>query len=207
MLLVGVGQDQRGRDGFERPRNHHPRFAVFLVELELDRHELRFVEVADSRSQEFKPCITRLSAEDREQSVALLLGRSMVDEGLQGAVALVKRPRPFVGGDPTQAVQADVSEVALLDEHSGHALASLVWIWDADCIARTTRDAVAVFKIMALHQPVDLCHEFPLAGCRVRFFADTEFSPNAGLLQEAQAAVVDLRGSEGLSCAWPAPAN
>jgi hypothetical protein len=60
---------------------------------------------------------------------------------------------------------------------------------------------------MALHQPVDLCHEFPLAGCRVRFFADTEFSPNAGLLQEARAAVVDLRGSEGLSCAWPAPAN
>src|SRR6202521_845564 len=95
----------------------------------------------------------------------------MVDESLQGAAALVKRPRPFVGGDPTQAVQADVSEVALLDEHSGHALASLVWIWDADCIARTTRDAVAVFKIMALHQPVDLCHESPLAGCRLRFFA------------------------------------
>src|ERR1700674_3858744 len=109
----------------------------------------------------------------------------MVDESLQGAVALVKRPRPFVGGDPTQAVEPDVSEVALLDEHSGHALASLVRIRDADCIARTTREAVAVFQIVALHQPVDLCHEFPLAGCRLRFLSDTEFSPNAGLLQEA----------------------
>src|ERR1700694_1750380 len=94
----------------------------------------------------------------------------MVDESLQGAAALVKRPRPFVSGDPTQAVQSDVSEVALLDEHSGHALASLVWIRDADGVARTTREAVAVFQIVALHQPVDLCHEFPLAGCRLRFF-------------------------------------
>src|ERR1700680_2256800 len=109
----------------------------------------------------------------------------MVDERLQGAVALVKRPRPFVGGDPTQAVQPDVSEVALLDEHSGHALASLVRIWDADCIARTTRDAVAVFQIVALHQPVDLCHGFASPDVVCAFLSDTEFCPNAGLLQEA----------------------
>src|SRR6266852_9312923 len=101
----------------------------------------------------------------------------MVDESLQGAVALVKRPRPFVGGDPTQAVQPDVSEVALLDGHSGHAFASLVRIWDADCIARASGDAVAVFQIVALHQPVDLCHEFPLAGCRLLFCRIPSFLP------------------------------
>jgi hypothetical protein len=39
------------------------------------------------------------------------------------------------------------------------------------------------------------------------FLSDTECSPNAGSLQEAAGGGCRLRASEGLSCAWPAPAN
>ena len=89
IFLVRVGQDQRALDGFERARNHDPGPALFLVEFEFDRHELWIVCGADGGSEEFKPGIARLSAENREQGGALIGGRALVDESLQEAVALV----------------------------------------------------------------------------------------------------------------------
>ena len=51
--------------------------------------------------------------------------------------------------------------IEVLDEsglHAGHAGASLVGMREAGRVARTRRDAVAVFDVLPFHSPVNVCH-------------------------------------------------
>src|SRR5439155_24137884 len=106
--------------------DRNPAAPAALVELPVDRYEVRPMDRGDDRGEDLEDRAPCRSAQDLSQGVALLLARAFVDEDLGRPVAVVQRLRPVNHGDPLAATEIGPIEVPLPDVHPDRPLAELV---------------------------------------------------------------------------------
>src|SRR5262249_22497990 len=115
--------DRTGR-GFEYARDDDTRSAPLDVDVEFDGLEKRRMDRARHHPIDppvGRPLVGLATVEDCRKSVALLAVRSLIDDGLTLAVALVDRSRPGIEEGCTEAIERHVSKVALVDENGREA--------------------------------------------------------------------------------------
>jgi len=100
------------------------RSSLLGVHLELDAFEKRGMDGARHHPIDPPvgcPLVGLATVQDGSKSVSLLAVRSLIDDGLTLAVALVDRSRPGVEERSAEAIERHVSKVALVDENSREA--------------------------------------------------------------------------------------
>jgi hypothetical protein len=70
-----------------------------------------------------RPLVGLATVQDSSKSVPLLAVRPLIDDGLALAVALVDRSRPGVEESSAEAIERNVSKVALVDANGREATA------------------------------------------------------------------------------------
>jgi hypothetical protein len=88
----------------------------------------------------------------------LLVVRLLVDNGLTLAVALVNRSRPAIEESCAEAIERNVSKVALINANGREAAAVPVRGARGLELARACIVAIAIGDLDSLDVPVNLCH-------------------------------------------------
>jgi hypothetical protein len=88
----------------------------------------------------------------------LLAVRSLIDDGLTLAVALVDRSRPTIEESCAEAIERDVSKVTVIDANGGKAAAVSVCGAGGLELARTGEITIAIADLYSLDVPVNVCH-------------------------------------------------
>src|SRR5919108_2857745 len=161
MLSPRRGAADRTGRGVKHVRNHHTRGTTLDVHLELDAFEQRGMDGARHHPIDppvGRPLVGLATVQDGRKRVSLLAVRSLIDDGLTLAVALVDRSRPGVEERAAQAIERHVSKVALLDPNGREAAAVSVCRPGQVELARTGVVAVAIAELDSFNVPVNLCH-------------------------------------------------
>src|SRR5262245_15625274 len=161
--MVGAGRralDRTSR-GLEDARNYDARRSVFDVRVELEaleewamngaRHGRIHQPMRRTRARFF-------AVHDGGKSVALLVVRSLIDDGLTLAVPFIDRPRPPIEESRAEAVERDISEVPRLDAHRSKAATVTVRGSRGLELARAGVVAVTIADFDPFDVPVDLRH-------------------------------------------------
>jgi hypothetical protein len=88
----------------------------------------------------------------------LLAVRSLIDDSLTLAVALVDRSRPTIEESCAEAIELDVSKVTFIDANGGEAAAVSVCGAGGLELARTGEITIAIADLNSLDVPVNVCH-------------------------------------------------
>src|SRR5687767_12698133 len=115
MLGARRGALDRSGRGLEDAGDHDARLPALDIRLELDALEERGMDGA--RHRPIDPPVCRaltgfFAVQDGSECVSLLTVRSLVDDSLTFAVALIDRPRPGIEEGGAKTIERDVSEVA-----------------------------------------------------------------------------------------------
>ena len=126
MLSPRRGASDRAGRGVEHVMDHNTRGSTLEVHLELDAFEDRGMDGARHHPIDppvGRPLVGLATVQDCSKSVSLLAVRSLIDDGLTLAVALVNRSRPGVEERSAEAIERHVSKVALIDTNGREAAA------------------------------------------------------------------------------------
>jgi hypothetical protein len=95
---------------------------------------------------------------DGSKGASLLVIRSLIDDSLTLAVALINWPRPAVEESCAEAIERDISKVPLIDANGREAATVSVRGTKGLELARTSVVAIAIADLDSFDIPVNLCH-------------------------------------------------
>src|SRR5687767_10246772 len=152
--------DRTGR-GFEHAGDYDARFSTFDIRVKLEAFEEWGMDGA--RHRRIHPPVGRplagfFAIHDGSESGSLLVVRPLIDDSLTLTVALVNRPRPGIEESGAEAIEGDVSKVALIDPNSRETATVSVRGAGGLELARTGVIAIAIGDLDAFDVPVNLCH-------------------------------------------------
>src|SRR5687767_5144492 len=152
--------DRTGR-GLEHAGDHDACFSVRNFRLKLEGLEEWGMNGARHRRIDppvGRPLIRLLAVHDGRKRGSLLAVRSLIDDSLTLAVALVDRSRPTIEESRAEAIERDVSKVTFIDANGGEAAAVSVCGAGGLELARTGEITIAIADLNSLDVPVNVCH-------------------------------------------------
>src|SRR5262245_27032496 len=112
--------------GLEHAGDHDARFSAVDIHVKHDAFEERRMDGARHHPIDppvGRPLVCLATVQDGSKSISLLAVRSLIDDGLTLAIALVDRSRPGVEEGCAEAIEHHVAKVALIDANGREAAA------------------------------------------------------------------------------------